>query len=75
LWFSFKIYINKIINKSKQLFPFEFKDIDIIIEFGEEKLDSEIEFEGWMSEPFIIKEEYVENEIILEDWMLKPFFI
>jgi hypothetical protein len=69
---GFKI-ANKLINRIQAKHPEKFKDVEIRIEFGEEFIESEVEFEDWMSKPFV--EDSTEKELALEDWMLVPFSI
>jgi hypothetical protein len=63
--------ISRIIGKAQELFPSEFENVEIVIEFGKEMSDAELELEDWMSKPLVIKEEHLE----LEDWMTEPFKI
>jgi len=70
------ILVSRIIDKTKELFPEEFKNVEIIIEFGEESIESAIEIEDWMTKPFVIEEQpLIEEELTLDNWMLNPFSI
>jgi hypothetical protein len=62
-----------LINRIQANHPEKFKDVEIRIEFGEEFIESEVEFEDWMSKPFT--KDSTEEELVIEDWMLEPFSV
>ena len=62
--------LNKIFDKALKLFPNAFENVKIIIEFGEQFIDSPIETEDWMLEPFT-----PEDSIEVEKWMVEPLKI
>lgn len=63
--------VSRAIHGISELFPSEFFDTEIIIEFGSAPLEGEMEIEDWMTKPM----GQIEKPLEIEEWMTKPFKI